>query len=108
MTTRTERKLEKHSSNVVSIKDKIKAYTELLRQEEEKESEMQNMAIVELVRKMDLSYSDLKAVINTINPSVNAVNNGEIPEITAVVNTAVNSEKSKIIKEKTENEEEID
>ena len=72
MATRTERTLEKHGKKVVSIKDKIKEYEEMLRAEENKEREAKNMAVVELVRNMNMSYEELKNAINLVNSSLNS------------------------------------
>ena len=66
MSTRAERTLEKHGRNVVSIKDKIKELQEQLQQEKDREQEAKNVALVELVRNMNLSYSDVKEAVSMI------------------------------------------
>jgi hypothetical protein len=70
MATKAERTLEKHGKKVVSIKDKIKEYEKILRQEEEREQTAKNLALVELVRNMNLSYDDVKEAINSVNAQI--------------------------------------
>jgi hypothetical protein len=116
MATRAERTLEKHGKKVVSIKDKIKEYEKMLRYEEEKEQTAKDFALAELVRKTNISYSDLKNLISTINSAETVPENSCEPpaevisiadtEPVAELETAINFN-SRNKKEKF-NEEEID
>jgi hypothetical protein len=119
MATRAERTLEKHGKNVVSIKDKIKEFHELLRKEEEKEREAKNFALVELVNNMNLSYSDIKEAVNMIKSQFGepAPATPDIPdeppaeivplEPDPAEESDINLEKSRKLKEKSDHENEI-
>ena len=103
MSARTEKKLEKIDNDVVSIEQKIKEYTEKLRQKKEKREETRDLAIVEIVRDMNISIGELKTILNNGGKLLDSV--PPLVQTTEAVTSA--AEKSNYRKE-IENEEEID
>jgi len=123
LATRIEKELARRGNKVNSIKDRIAEFNEMLRLEQELEQEAKNTAVVELVRNMNISYSDLKNAV-THAKAVTLISEPPLetppkrkrktihePTIESVVSEPENGEtetnKNKLLKENHNHEAEI-
>ena len=79
-------KIERVGKDIQKTKDKISEFQARLRELEKQKTELENMEIVDAVRGMDISLSDLAALLKVAKSG--GVTSGQVaPKLEALINT---------------------